>query len=313
MEILFSYFTPTELCHINKVRISMNLLTLADITMQNGRTVLPDIRKGISYRRSSLHWPRQPLVKKIFHSHTLGRWKSTRQDWDWSTNSSQTVLQNSNNQYLKLSICGSKFRPDGHITVHCEEMLPVDISMVGNVVKLISTVIVECNESIRKLDNHREWLPNHELPRRLEKKIVKLIKKHRLIYGSDASTKNNRESFAWGILDQDNPNSTLIQFSAHLHGDEEQVHSNCGELLGLLATTNHINYIRLKYNLHIQNRIQLFIYTNSAASIPIATNKFYLTSKTALENDIDIKSEVRKLYSQCKTNSLYSICPVPPR
>ena len=190
MEILFSYFTPTELCHINKVRISMNLLTLADITMQNGRTVLPDIRKGISYRRSSLHWPHQPLVKKFLplwdracshlqchlHSHTLGHWKSTHQEWHWSTNSSQTVLQNSNNQYLKLSICGSKFRPDGHITVHCEEMLPVDISMVGNVVKLISTVIVECNESIRKLDNYREWLPNHELSRRLEKKIVKLIK-----------------------------------------------------------------------------------------------------------------------------------------
>ena len=90
MELLAPLFTKTELRQLNKIRISMQILTLADITMQNGRTLLPNIRLGVSYRRSSLTWPRQPFVKKILplwervctilqnqlHSNTLGHWKS---------------------------------------------------------------------------------------------------------------------------------------------------------------------------------------------------------------------------------------------
>ena len=50
-----------------------------------------------------------------------------------------------------------------------------------------------------------------------------------------------------------------------------------------------------------KKKIQLFIYTDSNSSITIASKRFYLTSKNALENDSDIKCEVRKFYSMCKT------------
>ena len=45
--------------------------------------------------------------------------------------------------------------------------------------------------------------------------------------------------------------------------------------------------------------MQIFIYIDSDSSIQIATNKFFLTSKSALDNDSDIKTEVRKIFKQC--------------
>lgn len=67
MEVLLGCFSENELKNINKVRISIQLLTLGDITMQTGRTILPNIYKAISHRKFTLCWPRQPLVKKFFH------------------------------------------------------------------------------------------------------------------------------------------------------------------------------------------------------------------------------------------------------
>ena len=146
----------------------MQILTLADITMQNGRTLLPNIRLGVSYRRSSLTWPRQPFVKKILplweractilqnqlYSNTLGHWKSTHQVWDWSTNSNQTVLQHCTDLYTKLPLRGSKFGPDGKGLVSCEEMLPADVLITGRFVKLLSTVITEYNRPIMLIHDY---------------------------------------------------------------------------------------------------------------------------------------------------------------
>ena len=143
-------------------------------------------------------------------------------------------------------------------------------------------------------------LPNHNLPYRLEKKVARLIKKNRLIYGSDASVKDNIGSFAWGVIDRNNTKATLIKFHAQLHDDEDQINSTRGELFGLLACMRHIQHIKIKFRLKIKTKIKIFIYTDSESSITIAMKKFYLTSKTALDNDSDIKSEVRSIFHQMK-------------
>ena len=100
-------------------------------------------------------------------------------------------------------------------------------------------------------------------------------------------------------MDRTNTSTPLIQFNAHLHGDEEQVHSTRGELFGILARVCHIAYLKSTYNIPIKKKIQIFIYADSDCSIQIATNKFFLTSTTALDNDSDIKAEVQKILQNC--------------
>ena len=56
--------------------------------------------------------------------------------------------------------------------------------------------------------------------------------------------------------------------------------------------------LKSTYNIPIKKKIQIFIYTDSDSSIQIATNNFFLTSKTALDNDSDIKAEVRSIYKK---------------
>ena len=49
-----------------------------------------------------------------------------------------------------------------------------------------------------------------------------------------------------------------------------------------------------------EKKVRMFIYTDSESSISIATQRFYLTSKTALDNDSDIKCEVRYHFNKMK-------------
>jgi hypothetical protein len=119
---------------------------------------------------------------------------------------------------------------------------------------LISPVILQFLPMQTTQDAYSLCLPNHILPYRLEKKIVKLLRKHRLIYGSDASVKDGRGSFAWGIMDRQNPTSTLIQFNAQLHGDSDQIHSTRGEMFGLLACMKHIEYIKQKFKIRLTKK-----------------------------------------------------------
>ena len=156
MEVLLGCFSENELKNINKVRISLQLPTLADITMRNGRTLLPDIYKAISHRKSSLCWPRQPLITKFLrlwnqacqhlqrhlHAHTLGHWKSTHKKWEWSTNNENNLLKHHYQIYTKLPRRGQKCELSNNIGVHQFEMHPVDISMVNDKIKLISPVCI---------------------------------------------------------------------------------------------------------------------------------------------------------------------------
>lgn len=52
--------------------------------------------------------------------------------------------------------------------------------------------------------------------------------------------------------------------------------------------------------MRVNKKIQIFIYTDSQSSITIATKNFILTSKTAMDNDSDIKCEIRHTYNQVK-------------
>ena len=85
----------------------------------------------------------------------------------------------------------------------------------------ISTIPSPSNETVYNI-----FFGDLNLPHSLEKKIAKLSKKNRLVYGSDTSVnEDDRGAFAWGIKDRDNPDNMLLQHHAPIHGDVDQIHS----------------------------------------------------------------------------------------
>jgi len=126
-----------------------------------------------------------------------------------------------------------------------------------------------------------------------------LIKKRRLLYGSDASVnEDGRGSFAWGVKDYDNPDNMLLKFHAPIHGDNDQVHSTRGEMFGVLACIRHIAHITKKF--HFQPKFPIPIYTDSLSTKQIAQNPFYLSCKITFDDDADIKTELRSHYKKYK-------------
>ena len=223
---------------------------------------------------------------------------SSHQTCTWKTNADKSVLQNGNNFFIKNSARGRPSYTPCSNTSQYSCSCPVDIYYERNKLRIFSTNKTDKIAPKNRPDVYNTILPNHQLPTKVEKKIVTLIKKNRLLYGSDASIKNNKGSFAWGILDRQNITSPLIQYHAHIHGDEEQVHSTQGELFGLLACMRHILYLKNKYKVFIRKQIKIFIYTGSTSSITIATKNPILSSKSALDNDSDIKcKQVKKIVS----------------
>ena len=106
--------------------------------------------------------------------------------------------------------------------------------------------------------------------------------------------------FAWGIMDKQNSSSLLLKSHAPVHGTAEQTHSTRGELFGLLGCMRHISYLKKKNSAKFPKKIKILVFTDSSSSISIAKTPFYLSSKSAADNDGDIKPEVRSYYRELK-------------
>ena len=61
MDLLTPHFDSDTLQKINRVRVALQVLTLADIADDGGRKLLPGVACGVLQRKSKFNWPRQPL------------------------------------------------------------------------------------------------------------------------------------------------------------------------------------------------------------------------------------------------------------
>ena len=120
MDILKLHFHSNELLFLNRIRIHLKLLTLADMTDSSGKRLLPNIIDGISHRKSTLQWPNQIVILKHLrlwkracsilqshlYSHALGYPITTHQIWEWKTNSDQTIITCDSKFFKKLRTRG---------------------------------------------------------------------------------------------------------------------------------------------------------------------------------------------------------------
>lgn len=314
MDILTPHFTKSQLLHINKVRLHLKVLRLSDVTDVTGKYILPNIRRGINYRDSTYGWIRQPLVQKFLplwsqacrklqqslDNRRLGRWINRSQSWKWNSNSSGTIISDNTTTYTRQTIRG---RTKYILHSNRPSLLPypADVDVFRDRPKLLGVLIEPVDVKATLKDIYKPFFEKHVLPKKLEKKIVKLIKKKRLVYGSDASVNEHfYGSFAWGIQDIKNENYTLIKSHAPVHGDVDQIHSTRGELFGILACLRHIHYLLDKYKFTVKKKIK--IVTDSKSSIQIARSPMYVSYKNTFDDDADIKAEVRTLYKKLQNS-----------
>ena len=144
MDLLVTKFSASELEKLNRVRMHLQLLTLADVTSLNGRRLLQDIKKGISHRNSKLCWPKQPLVHSwlplrskacLIFQHQLSRknlweWICSHQKSKWLINQDASLLTDGESVYRKCDLYGGKLYTKSHDDVIHDMNIPADATIV---------------------------------------------------------------------------------------------------------------------------------------------------------------------------------------
>ena len=110
MDIALQFnFTIEKLRQINLCRLYLQVLSIADITAANGRTLLQEVIQGsrVQHHTSSLHWPslQRPsnwsawriLLQHLVQGNTLkspfGKWiDNPHQQWEWFYNPTNDIL-----------------------------------------------------------------------------------------------------------------------------------------------------------------------------------------------------------------------------
>lgn len=314
MELLSKHFTKNQLCIINRYRIFLQVMFISEVTDINGKHLLPNIKEGKNFRDSKWTWPNQTcpkghekLWKRACHvlqthlsTNRLGSWKKKTQEWQWKTNHNSSYIIHPNlgcfklfqaryrSYYIKSNEDAGKCTFDADAHYNRDKLV-----LMSKDVKVIPAFVAP-------KDQFKFFFEDHKMPPAFERKILKLLKKNRLLYGSDATVNEGMGGFAWGILDKQNTSALLLKSHAPVHGTNEQTHSTRGELFGLLACLRHVAYLKEKYSVKFNKKIKIYVYTDSSSSISIAKTPFYLTSKTASDNDSDIKCEVRAFFKKLK-------------
>jgi hypothetical protein len=102
---------PAAIKATNKCLIFLEVITVVDIAMADGNSLLPEAMSGedLPFCTSHLHWPRQDYTTKSMRSHwkiflghihrnghlnhPLGQWTSPpRQQWNWDTHAPDPIV-----------------------------------------------------------------------------------------------------------------------------------------------------------------------------------------------------------------------------
>ena len=309
MDLLHKHFEPADLFRINKIRLHLQVLVLSDITTLDGKTILPNINLGTSHRTSSYEWPKQPLVTKYLPlwkracailnttlaSKPLGEWTSLHQSFQWSATSDELYITNGTETYECVRFGRRKkyelITPEREYTFNHS----ADIYRYRDRLYLVSSAHIPSTHSNRNTFDYDTVIGDITLPHSLEKKIAKLIRRNRLIFGSDGSEDKGIGKFSWGMLDTNNLTGTLTMFQAPVHGDQDQVTALRAELFGLFACLHYVHHIVTKFNLKPSH---IPVYSDCSNAIIAATQPFYISCKSVLSDDTDIRAELRYIYKK---------------
>ena len=155
------------------------------------------------------------------HTHRLGKWSTQKQSWNWKISdcSSYVVHPKLGSFELNHSRYKSFYGACDSVPVQCK--IEADMYIKRDRLLLLSQSLEIHAEKPNTLDPLNLFFENHNLPKRMEKKIVRLMKKNRIMYGSDASVKDGSGGFTWGLMETENSHHMLAKSNAPIHGNAE--------------------------------------------------------------------------------------------
>ena len=204
---------------------------------------------SITAKKSQTLWTRAcAKLHSRLQTHRLGSWYRKNQIWQWKSDLTNQFLLGPDGTYEKKEGRYSNYYERTIAPVNTLFNYDVDIDRSGKKIRILSSVIIDIVPSLKSEPNpYDAFFEDHTLPRRLEKKIARLIRKGRIIYGSDATVQSGKGVFSWGAMDKCNNKNTIIKYHAPFHGYPEQSHSTRGELFGLLGCLRHTWYMSQNY------------------------------------------------------------------
>lgn len=191
MDVPHPYFTKQELSLVNRMRTHLQLYYVSDMTGLAGRRTLGNIKQCVNYRGTKWEWPKQPLpakaknvwaraCEKIGHhlqTHRLGCWFRRNQIWLWKLSADGTRLRNANGDVYKLTNgrYGDHYEKSADDNSECKT--EVDVYYARHKLCVDKSPINIQPNTKKRPDIYNEFFESHELPRRMEKKIVRLLKR----------------------------------------------------------------------------------------------------------------------------------------
>ena len=317
MDILTPHFSTDILTKLNRVRISLQVLTLADIVNNDGRKLLPGIANGSLQRSSSFQWPKQPLytpwlkywhqacviLKRYVSNNKLGQWLKTHQRWNWMVNDDRSVIKKGDEYFKRVNVRGRfMFLPCANVTSH--NWTNADVDVKNGRPYLLSTVVVPNARHVNKYEptNWNEVFPDLVNPEFDYAEVVEAIKKNNLVAASDGSVLKEKGSAAFCLSKKDG--TILFQYSNKVHGDVGDVHSTRTEMVAILGI---VVFLRELCKCHkFDHKPAIEIFSDSAMAIKAATENIFISIKNVFEDDVDIKTELKWNIKLCPCTLLFT-------
>ena len=298
MDILRHHFNTKDLIKLNKIRIALNLLFLSDVSNMQGNTLLPDIRKGKTYRTYHMDFPRQTFahkwlslwrkacdkLQKALSQKSLGSWTNRSFSCMARVSPCKLWLRYNQKSYFRQNISSSfllssnDFVFDGvesDIYFNKNKIIPIPSSYDSTATTLEKTTNAEQSYKL---------FGQFSRPLEIEQQICTSIRSNRAKMCCDGSVKDTYGSFAYGIAKAGFDECLMIQH-APVHGDLAQITSTRCELMGVLACVEYLHYLASKYTFDKKHFI--LISADNLAAIK-APNREYTSIKYTFLPDGDI-------------------------
>jgi len=315
-------FSTKELFGINKYRQHLKLLMLSDVTDLRGKRLLQDIKDGKCTRPSKYEFCRQqpikawetlwitrvcPILNLALQKRPLGIWvHESHQVWKWEyAEAENKYLKCDNRVYVKRNM---KFvlmeRGAMDANVEFSRWADVGRDRKGNPMivatvekKNLKTPHVDTTAKSSAFRKYESMWGNIEYMGDKEE-IRRYCAKKKCLVATDGANRDEEGAQAWIIAtDEGVP---IIRGRGRVNYAKDDASSLRPELAALLAVTTFISVMAEEKGLDFGLKGDIPIYTDSSNAISDMQKTLMPSTKNALENNIDMKLELKHVLRTSK-------------
>ena len=315
-----------ELLGINKYRQYLEVIMLSDIVDLRGRRILQDIKEGTNRRKSKFDFAKQepielwakwwtskacPILEKNLGKKHLGQWISkSHQIWEWEygTQGEEQYLRSNDKVYQRTR---GRYVWQPSVTKDelnmFDQWADVGADKHNNPYAIATTFKRELeagrsNDVRSRLEKdtkrlHRMNWGNVEF---IESRnvLVKAILEDDYVAATDGSNKNDEGAQAWLVSNR--AGVVLVRGRGRVPCAKQDASSLRPELAALLAVTTFVEDFVQKEKIECERSNEITIYTDSANAISDMKSGMYPSTKNVLENNIDMKLELKQVLRKSK-------------